>query len=165
MEARTVESPVFVIRPNSSLSWRGNLIFLATLATICFGIAGGFAWMGLWLVLPFAGIEVGVLAAALYICSRQARRCEVVRITDRQVEVEVGYEKPELKREFARSWVQVVLEPSRLKHHRSRLVLRAYGRDFEIGACLPEDERRALALALRQAIRDAPERYPAAAAV
>lgn len=156
MEAPTAQQPVFVIQPNSSLSWRGNLVFLAFMAAVCLGLALGFAWVGLWLILPFAGLEITALGLALYICVRQSQHCEVVRITEDKVEVEVGRGRPEIRREFVRAWVQVVLAPEPTTRHRSRLLLRSHGKDFEIGACLPEDERRELARALRLAILQAP---------
>ena len=149
---------VFVIRPNSSLTWRGNLWLLAGLSTVSFGIAGAFAWLGLWLVLPFAGLEMGVLALALYLCAWRAQRIEVVRLEDDYVRIEVGHHQPEFRQEFDRHWVRVLLLPADAGVRRSRLLLRSHGRQLEIGACLPEQERRELAAALRTALAAGGER-------
>lgn len=47
----------FVVTPNCSMSWRENKVLVAGLAIVSFGIAGAFAMRGLWVILPFAGIE------------------------------------------------------------------------------------------------------------
>jgi uncharacterized membrane protein len=150
--AHSAAEPMFVIRPNCSLTWRGNLWLLAGLCTVSFGIAGAFAWLGLWLVLPFAGLEMGVLALALYLCAWRAQRIEVVRLDGDCVRIEVGHRQPEFRQKFDRHWVRVLLLPADTGHHRSRLLLRSHGRQLEIGACLPEEERRQLATALREAL-------------
>jgi uncharacterized membrane protein len=149
--------PMFVIRPNCSLTWRGNLWLLAGLSAVSFGIAGAFAWLGLWLILPFAGLEIGALALALYLCAWRAQRLEVVKLDGDRVRIEVGHRRPEFRQEFDRNWVRVLLLPEG-KGHRGKLLLRSHGRQMEIGACLPEEERRELAVALREALA-APTRY------
>ena len=42
------------------------------LAVLTLAIGLGFAWVGAWLVLPFAGLEVLMLAAAFFIYARRA---------------------------------------------------------------------------------------------
>lgn len=143
----------FVIRPNSSLSWHDNQLFFLSMCGLSFGIAGVFAWFGFWMVLPFAGLEMLLLGAGLYICSRRACRREVVSVAEDTVEVAVGRDKPEQRWAFNRYWVQVVLSQSTIRGYPSRLTLRAEGREVEVGACLNNDERDNLAGALRAAIQ------------
>ncbi len=58
----------FIIRPNSSLSWRGNKIFFFMLFFVSFMIAVSFAMVGMWMILPFAGLEMLLLGSALTYC-------------------------------------------------------------------------------------------------
>ena len=53
----------FIIRPNSSLSWRGNKIFFFILFSISFIIAISFAMVGMWMIIPFAGLEMLLLGS------------------------------------------------------------------------------------------------------
>ena len=142
----------FVIRPNSSLSWRGNLLFFVIMVIISFGIAGVFAAMGYWVVFPFAGLEMAALGVALMLCSWRANQCEVVSISDDTVEVIAGRHKPERRYTFNRHWARVVLAPPVIKGYPNRLVLRSHGRELEVGACLNNEERQQLAQAIQKAL-------------
>ena len=150
--SQSATDPLFVIRPNCSLTWRGNLWLLAGFCVVSFGIAGFFAFLGLWLVLPFAGLEMVALALALYLCAWRAQLTEVVWLDGDRLRIEIGRRGPEKQHEFDRHWVRVLLLPASAGFRRSRLMLRSHGRQLEIGACLPEEERRDLAAALRQAL-------------
>ena len=60
------------LRRNCSLSPRAALAIVAAAAFVLLGIGAAFAWLGLWLVLPFAGIEIAALALAFYLNGRHA---------------------------------------------------------------------------------------------
>ena len=78
----------FVVRPNRSLSWRGTLLFFAAAFLVSVTIATGFAVIGLWLIFPFAGLEMLALAAGLYVCACRGHECEVIDIDGDKVEVD-----------------------------------------------------------------------------
>jgi uncharacterized membrane protein len=142
----------FVIRPNSSLSWRGNQLFFVFMVAVSFGVAGAFAAQGMWMVLPFAGFEMLVLGTALYHCCLRNGRQEVISIVGHQVQVAVGREGPERCCTFERCWSRVVLDKAEFRGHPSRLLIRSRGLEVEVGACLADDERLRLASALRAAL-------------
>ena len=108
---------------------------------------------GLTLILPFAGLELAALGAALYISAWRGGRREVIHITPEQVRVETGRDVPEQEVVFDRSWVQVVIEKPWSHWYPSRLLLRSHGKQMEIGSFLNEEERQALAFTLRKAIQ------------
>jgi uncharacterized membrane protein len=93
----------FIVRRNQSLSWRGNKFFIYFMAAISFGIAGMLALQGLWLILPFAGLEILALTLGLYMCSLRCRDQEVVTIDDDLVMVEKGRQKPSETWQFERA--------------------------------------------------------------
>ena len=150
-EQRTHQSR-FIIQPNLSLSWRGNLVFFLIICSISFGIAGIFTAMGYWIVFPFAGLEMVVLGAALYSCSTRAHWCEMVCIGTDTVEVAAGRHRPERRWTFNRHWARIVLNPPRFRGHPSRLLIRSHGKEVEVGSCLSDEEREQLARALDRAM-------------
>ena len=62
----------FVLSPNSSLSNRAMLAVYGGICAVGVAIGITFAALGLWLVLPFAGVELAALGAALYVCVLRA---------------------------------------------------------------------------------------------
>ena len=115
-------------------------------------VAGGFAAAGYWPILPFAGLELLALGAALYWSMRQGRNRELIRVDDRLVTVQryPGGEQDEI--EFARHWTRVELVPAGSRHWPSRLMLRSRGRSVEIGSFLTDSERLGLKKRLAEVI-------------
>jgi len=56
------------------MSPAGLAVAFAALAAIPLAIGAGFAMIGAWLVLPFAGLEVLALAVAFFVYARRAGR-------------------------------------------------------------------------------------------
>jgi len=103
--------------------------------------------------LPFAGLEVFVLGTAFYLCLSRSQIREVVTVSADLVTVEKGRRQPQEYREFQREWSRVDLEPAPIAWYPSRLAVGIRGRQVEIGRFLNEEERRALAEELREALR------------
>ncbi len=142
----------FIVRRNQSLSWRGNKFFIYFMAAVSFGIAGMFALQGLWLILPFAGLEILALTLGLYMCSLHGRDQEVITIDSEQVIIEKGRQEPKESWQFDRSWVKLELVNSPLLGHPSKLLIRSKGKETEIGKCLTNDERNSLSASLVKAL-------------
>lgn len=122
------------------------------MAAISFGIAGMFALQGLWLILPFAGLEILALTIGLYMCSLRCRDQEVITIGDNLVTIEKGRQKPKEAWQFERTWVNLELVKSPLQGHPSKLFIRSKGKETEIGRCLTNDERKSLSESLAKAL-------------
>jgi len=86
-----------VLRPNRAISWRANRIFLLIITFISTLIAGAFAWLGAWLILPFAGAEILLLGSLLWYVYTVHSRQEVVHFSKAEVVVEKGWREPILK--------------------------------------------------------------------
>jgi Integral membrane protein len=108
--------------------------------------------MGFWPILPFAGLELLALGAALHACAQRGTDCEVISIHDSTVEVERGRRRPEWHYSFSRTWAHVVLERACSDWYPSRLLIRCKGREVEVGRFLNEQERIKLARELTQLI-------------
>lgn len=139
----------FVLTPNRSLSWRGNLVFVASITLIAMSIAIGFALLGLWLVLPFAGLEVGLLFIALYITALKGHCREELKIDKDRVVLSRARVSScshlEVAAEFQRAWVRVQLKGSGHAWYPSRLLLGSHGKSVELGRFLSDEERVSLA--------------------
>ena len=118
------------------------------------GMSVAFALRGFWPVLPFAGLELLALGTAFYLCFSRSQWLEVVSIDADLVTVEKGRWQAEERWECPSVWARVQLEKSPIAWYPSRLVIAYQGRGVEIGRFLCDDERAALADALRRGIRD-----------
>jgi uncharacterized membrane protein len=61
-----------ILKRNCSMSPAGLAMAFAALAAVTLAIGVGFALVGAWLVLPFAGLEVLMLGAAFFVYARRA---------------------------------------------------------------------------------------------
>lgn len=133
------------------MSWQTlvSLYLLMVFVSLVIGLA--YFHIGLTLVLPFCGLEMLALGAALYVTSWRGSIREVITVDEKSVAIERGREKPVQRHEFQRPWTRVVLERSG-GWYPSRLLIRSHGRQVEIGRFLNEEERRGLAEALGKII-------------
>lgn len=137
------------LSPNCSLTPRAARAFLAGLAGVTFATALFFALKGLWPVLVFAVLEIGVLWWAVDASLRAGRERELILVTEDEVVVErLGLARPG-RVVFARHWATVKLRDPLAALHPSRLTIESHGRACEVGRFLTEDERRGLAARLR----------------
>jgi uncharacterized membrane protein len=69
-----VDAPAsrLILKRNCSMSPAGLGLAFAALATATLAIGAGFAVVGAWLVLPFAGLEVLMLGVAFFVYARRA---------------------------------------------------------------------------------------------
>ena len=133
-------------RPQAERSYRVTRFhFSGDLAGLCI--------FGAWLVLPFAGLEMGVLCIAFRHVQRHAADFESLAIKGDRVLVE-RWERGKLSRcELNRYWAQVILERSAVPGQ-SVLALRSHGRQVEFGQHLTEEQRQAVAQTLKQQLRN-----------
>lgn len=142
------------IRRNCSLSPQAALALVGAAAVVLLGIGAVFAWFGLWLVLPFAGIEVAALALAFYVNGRHAGDYERFAFGGRGecLTVEVRNAGRVRTYRFNPLWARVELRGSRWA---ARVAIVSHGESLEIGRHAGAARRallaRELALALQRA--------------
>jgi uncharacterized membrane protein len=123
------------------------------MVVVSLGIAVAFALQGAWLVLPFAGLEMAVLGAALYVVARRGYRWQVISVHGDRIDIAHYGSSQERSESFQRAWAQVRLQPAAIKGYPSRLTIGSHGRRVEIGGCLNEDDKNYLAYELSLAVR------------
>ena len=146
------------LRPNRSLSWRQSMVFLGAIALPLLLVSVVLAAKGYWMIVPFAGLEIAVLYACLYVVAHATCRCEVISVGESLVTVEKGRDRglgpetlgPEQRTEFARGWVKVELSASTGRWYPKKLWIGASGRRVEIAEFLVEEEKTELAAELHR---------------
>lgn len=115
------------------------------------GIGMGFALAGAWLILPFAGLEVLALGAAFVVTARHATDFERIEVSNGRLTVEIS-EADRVDR--------YVLDPRVAKlrlekdeGYGARVLLRAPGRDVEVGRHLDPEARMEFAAELKKRLR------------
>jgi uncharacterized membrane protein len=134
---------------NCSLAPRQLLAFYASLCFILLAIAVFFWRRGAPFVLPFAGVELLALGAALLVYARHAADCESMILRPGRLSVECRLGGRSEKAEFAQAWARV--EP---RHDdRSLIEISGEGRHIAVGRFVRPELRPALADELRAALR------------
>lgn len=149
--ART-DSLYIEIRPNCALSVRGAQLFFLSACIAPLTIGAYLAARGFWPVLPFAGLELGVLGWALKTSLERRFHLQSLTLTADEVSIESRQPGACLHVVFPRHWAQVKLRRPAARLHPSRLVIESHGRQCELGSFLTEEERRGLALRLQRLI-------------
>ncbi|MEO0423641.1 MAG: DUF2244 domain-containing protein [Pseudomonadota bacterium] len=146
-----------VISGNNSLTARDSLLFYGTVLGMTTLISGGWALLGYWPVLPFAGLELALLGGALYLMHRRASYRELLVISPEEVRLERGRPRDREVLEWPSPWTRVELaaESAPGSRRRSRLLIVSSGKRTEIAAMITEQERRALHKRLRELLAQA----------
>ncbi len=143
---------VFNSRPNHSLTRpQGRLVFWS-LAALCFATASVFAFLGYWLILPFAGLEMGLLAWAFKALRDRGADYESLVIEGDVVVLEWHAGTRGGRREMNRRWVRVACG-CRAPGRNCRLSVSSHGRATEIGQYLSDEARLQLAATLRSRLQ------------
>lgn len=139
------------------------MVFFASIAVLSLAISIVFALKGLWVILPFAGLELLLLGGCFYLVACAGNCRQVISVSFEAVTIEKGRRRstdgnkggPEESVEFPRGWTRVKLAKNPGNWYPKRLLIGAYGRHVEIGEFLPEEEREALASRLNQVLAQA----------
>ncbi|MDC1287207.1 DUF2244 domain-containing protein [Gammaproteobacteria bacterium] len=146
------ESYRFVLTPNCSISWRELLLFYCLTCIVALAVGLFFTLQGLWLVLPFSGLEMLALGIGLYITSRKVYRREVITLDPECTRIEKGVQRVDQVWEFKTPWVRVVDEYQGGCNERRKLAIGMSGESVEVGDFLANWEKDALAFQLKDCI-------------
>ena len=141
-----------VLSPNLSVAWRDNVLFLYVVCIIALCIGITFSLMGMWMVLPFTGLEVIILISVVYCVARKCHRIEVISVDDGSIRVEQGYTKPQSSWSSDLFWTRLIVLPQERPWHPLRVYLRGRDNQIEIGTFLNDADKRILIKQLRQFI-------------
>jgi len=133
-------------RPNRSLGPAAQRWVLAVIAATTLGVAAGATAFGAWPVMPFAGLEVALVALAFRVLRLHDADFERLEIGEHEVRVEARDARTVTRFVAHRPWARVVL---RERGARCTLRLAYAGRTVPLGRMLSDEGRRQLAENLR----------------
>jgi len=146
----SIEAGHIILSPNLSAQWKTNVRFLYIAAFFGLVIGLGFASVGLWMILPFTGLEILALVWLIYYVARKCHRIEVIHFDSEQVCVEGGFTSPKSSWRSDLFWTRLVVDGQSHSARPLRLYLRGRQEQIEIGAFLNHDDKRQLLRELRQ---------------
>ena len=141
-----------VLKPNNSATWRFNMMVVASLGVLGLLISTFFLIQGLWLIMPFSGLELLALFSCLYVCARANIKAEVITFTDDKVVIEQGRRFAEQSWEYHRTWAKIFVKQAKHEHQPPKVVIRSHGKETELGSFLNKDDKDALVKKLRKII-------------
>ena len=143
-----VDPPPFVhlSRPNRSLGPAARRWVLGAIAATTLGVGLMAAALGAWPVMPFAGLEVALVALAFRVLSQHDADFERLEVAEGEVSVEARSARMHTRFVARRPWARLVL---RQRGARCTLGLAYAGRTVPLGRMLTDEGRRQLAESLR----------------
>ncbi len=151
-KVKSSDSFRFVLSPNCSISWRELVAFYVLTCVVALAIGLFFTLQGLWLVLPFSGLEMLALGFCLHLTSRKVYRREVITLDQQHTRIEKGMRQIDQCWEFETPWIRLIDEPSCVKNRRRRLAIGWHGNYVEVGDFLDKSEKDRLAFQLKECI-------------
>jgi uncharacterized membrane protein len=148
------------LAPNCSLTVPGASIFFGATCLFSLSFALFFVLQGFWPVLLFWALEMLGLGVALHASLQRRNYTQVLVITDSRVSLVTRSRRGEAKQEFARHWTKVRLRSPPRRSGSSRLTIECYGRAYEVGSFLTEENRRSLAKRLSSLVGGISESPP-----
>lgn len=150
---RTASQLMIVAKPNQSATWSTNLLVLLALSVPSLGAAIGFALLGAWPILPFAGLELAALGGALYYVNWKLQYRHVITVSDEQVRIDKGHYAPRKSWKFSRKGTGLAITPEKHPWDGPELCLHDRNESVRLGEFLNRDDCLELIALLKQEIR------------
>lgn len=138
-----------MLRRNCILSPKQLLGWFLSLSAVSLLIAGVFfLWRGVWMILPFAAIEIAALGCAFICHARHAADFERIVSEPGRLRIEAHLGQDVRVSEYAASWVRVEYRGG----WRAPIRLVAGREAIEVGRFVPDHRKPALVRQLRDAL-------------
>lgn len=140
----------FELKPNCSIACETAFWFYGSLVVVSLSVALGFALVGFWPVLPFAGLELLILLACVHRQLLRAGFRDWIEIDADTVRIRKLRGEDESETAFQRGWATVELTGSGQTHRPRELAIRSSKRRCLVGEFLTDTERLGLNRRLRE---------------
>ncbi len=124
------------------------------LSIVTIGIAIIFAIIGAWLILPFAGLEVLLLAIGTYIACSRSYDADRLVISRHYVHLTQRRWPGQSVGSFVRQWTKFFLLPGKTPQAPARLLMVSRAEEYEIGEFLVESAKIRLFQQLAEQVRN-----------
>jgi uncharacterized membrane protein len=146
----------WTVKRNCSASPAQLAAVFGSMVAISFVFGVVFATFGLWLILPFVGVELAAVALAFFCYGRRAADFERITLDEHDLRVERVDGSRTSRWRFPRAWARIEVEESGggwMEH--VRVFIAARGERVEVGRHLTMQRRKALAEEIFAALRAA----------
>ncbi|MEX0606195.1 MAG: DUF2244 domain-containing protein [Marinobacter sp.] len=133
-----------LLTPNRSLSWQDSVRVWLALCGVSLLIVSLMVWLGAWVVLPFAGLELVAVGAGLYYTARKCRQQEVLEIVGDNLRLEKGRYRKEAEWEMPRRYLRVQIDVPRHPWTPQKFFLTYRGTEVSLANFLNVDDAREL---------------------
>jgi uncharacterized membrane protein len=144
------DEALLIVQPNRSANWQLNKLVITAFACWWLLIASFFVLKGLWPIVPFAGIEVGGLAIALYYVCWKLQQRHVLRFCSAQLTLQKGAYYPRLSWSFPLEAVSLSVEVQPHPWDPFKIFLCSKEHAIPIGNFLNKDDSKKLLKLLRE---------------
>lgn len=129
-----------LIRPNASLGILAACAIFGVFLVVATGIGIYMLTLGAWPVLPFLGLELGLLAAVFVLLQKRAKHYDLLVSQGEEIHLKKKDAKGEKEQRFTRYWTQIRVAAG-AHWYPSKLMVGSHGQFVEIGADLTEEDR------------------------
>lgn len=140
-------------RGNFSLDAGGLISLLLALTAVTLGLAGLLAWQGFWPVLLIAIIQLTLVIWILVRAWKRAWVSELLIVGPEAIEVTLQRHKQRSHCRLEAAWAVVELEQPEVAWYGPRVILRSRDKKIELGRFLTIDEKKQLAVCVRNAVQ------------
>ncbi|AXT39838.1 DUF2244 domain-containing protein [Alteromonas sp. BL110] len=127
------------LSPNRSATWRQTKYLIMVFALFIGLIAIAWSIVGAWVILPFAGLEVGLLALVMYLVSKATYRWETILVMDDRILISCSNGTSLC---FPRPDTSLFYQKDTSLKRISRLILQTPVQQFELGAFLNSEDKK-----------------------
>ena len=149
VEVSTFEQQVQLhLSPNRSATWQQTKYLIAAFAFFISSIAIAWTIVGAWVILPFEGLEVGLLAVIMYMVSKATYRWETILVSVDNIHVSCSNGATLC---FPRLDTSLFYQKDLSLKSISRLILQTPLQQFELGTFLNSEDKEQVRDSLDQA--------------
>jgi uncharacterized membrane protein len=135
------DSVILTLQPNRSANWQQNKIVIMVMTAFVMIIAIAWSMVGAWVILPFAGFEVGLLAFLMYRVSYSTYQKQIITIDKNTLTFQAGVYYPKRFYTFSKDNVAVkTLEPQ-TEYEQTHITLYDGHQSISIGQFLNQPDR------------------------
>jgi uncharacterized membrane protein len=134
------DTVIILLTPNRSLTWAQAKWIIAFMVAVVMIIAIAWTFVGAWVVLPFAGLEVGLFALLMYKVTRFTYLKQIVTFTEQDITIEMGIDRRQSTESLPRSGTDIYYSETDRNWHTPKITLHNGRQRVQIGQFLNADD-------------------------
>ncbi|GAA6185106.1 DUF2244 domain-containing protein [Aliiglaciecola sp. 2_MG-2023] len=128
------------LSPNRSATWAEAKMIVFIMALCVLLIASIWALLGMWLILPFAGFEVALLAFLMHKVNRHCYSKQIITINPKTLIIECGIQYPIFNWQFERHKTHLSVIEAESSFDRPHMILTDENISIELGQFLNQQD-------------------------